>query len=191
MRNDESNIREPHPDFSGGHKRRFSVPEEPFVARSPTEGGKKPWAFVILAAALAALTSPLWYFSPPMILGTADRFRALAIGVWFLIGVFALIAGRDREPGLKLDTSTRTVTRKSGGPWRTQVQWSCPGQRVKFVSLEVDAEGSARLQALLWGGSSFLIETGSSEKELRALGKELARCWQVPFRIGGFETRRF
>jgi hypothetical protein len=158
-----------------------AVPESPVSGRTIPQGGPLRTG-LILVAVLAVLTTPWWLLAPPRTLGTPDRFRILALGVWIALGAAALMVGRDWTPVLRLIPARRTVTRELRSPWRSGIQWSYPGDQVALVSVERDDRGIARLRALLRGAPSILIDQGPDERALRALGRELARCWRVPFK---------
>lgn len=152
------------------------------VAPAVTAYGRQSWAFIPLVISLAALTSPLWLLDPPGNLRTKDHFRLAGATVWFTIGVLAYIAGRDWGRRLILDRAARAVSRESSGPWKSVVLWSYPGSRIESVSLERDPQGFAVLQAFLRGGRILRIEQAQNETDLQALGRELADCWDVPFK---------
>jgi hypothetical protein len=87
-----------------------------------------------------------------------------------------------------LNPAERTVSREHRSPWSVRTLWSHSGDRVQYVSLSVNAQGIARLEAWLRDGSTLLIERGVNEGDLRSLGSDLARCWGVPFRSGEFDA---
>jgi hypothetical protein len=144
--------------------------------------GRQLWAYVLLVVALSALTSPLWLVSPPLVFGTPDRFRIAALAFWLGITAIAFVAGRDWGATLRLDFSGRAVTRELRMPWGTRVLWSYSGDQVCLVALTKEDAGTVRVEALLREGSTLLIDRGFSEPDLHSLGRQLARCWHVPFR---------
>jgi hypothetical protein len=144
--------------------------------------GRQLWAYVNLVVALAALTSPLWLISPPTILGTPDRFRIVGLGVWLGLGAIAFVAGRDWGQTLWLNSAERAVSRELRTPWRSKVLWSYTGDQVHLVSLTREPSGWARVEVFLAKGPTLVVERGSSQADLESLGRELARCWNVPFR---------
>lgn len=161
---------------------RSGVPEHPpALARIIPQGGPW-WTGVVLVATLAVLSAPYWLLSPPRVLGSPDRFRIVALGAWIALGALTLAVARDWSPVLRLSPARRTVTREWRAPWRPRVHWSYPGDRIALVSVERDERGIARLRAMLRGGEPILIDHGPDERALRALGRELARCWHVPFK---------
>src|SRR5579864_2433517 len=93
----------------------------------PFEGGARAgreiiregqiWAFAVLVLLLAALTSPLWLFSPPAFLGTREEFRMAGAAFWLSAAVLAVFAGRSWGLRLALHPAERTVSREHRSPW--------------------------------------------------------------------------
>lgn len=149
-------------------------------AGSEVAFGGQPWAYVPLIVALSALTSPLWLISPPLILGTPDRFRIVALAVWLGVVAIAFVAGRDWGQTLRLNFDERAVCRERKTPWQSKVLWRYTGNQVHLVTLVQESPGWAHVKVLLKKGSTLMIERGSAGN-LEPLGRELARCWHVPF----------
>ncbi len=139
------------------------------------------WAYAGLVVMLAALTSPLWLFSPPAFLGTKDEFRMAGASVWAGLAVLAIFAGRSWGLSITLNPEERTVSREHRSPWSVKTLWSVSGDRVRYVSISTNGQVT-RLEAWLADESTILIEKGVNEAELRKLGDDMARCWQVPFK---------
>jgi len=139
------------------------------------------WSFAVLVGLLAVLTSPLWLFSPPAVIGSKNDFRLAGASLWAGLAVLAIFAGRVWGLCLMLNHDKRTVTRVYRSPWSVRTLWSYSGDRVGSVSLSVNAQGIARLEASLKDGSTLLVEKGVNTADLRSLGTELAECWDVPF----------
>jgi hypothetical protein len=158
----------------------------PFQGRARSERGivydGQIWSFAVLVSLLAVLTSPLWLFSPPTSMGSKNEFRLAGASVWAGLAVLAIFAGRVWGLCLTLNHEQRTVTRVHRSPWRVTTLWSYTGDRVGSVSLSVNAQGIARLEASLIDGSTLLVEKGVNIEDLRSLGADLALCWDVPFR---------
>lgn len=144
--------------------------------------GGQTWSYPALVGALALLTAPLWLLQPSPLLGSPDQSRLIGASAWAAVAALAAIAGRTWGHRLSLDPDRRTVSRELRGPWKTSILWTYPGERIESVSLRVHPDGIARLEASPRGGSPFLIESGTNAEDLRALGEELSRCWDVPFR---------
>lgn len=143
--------------------------------------GGQVWAFVILAGALAALTSPLWLISPPAFMGTPQEFRMAGAAFWVCVGVLALFAGRSWGLRISLNLRDRIVSRERCSPWKVETVWSYKGDQISYVSYSVNPQGIARLEAWLKEGSTLLIEKGVNASELHTLGSAVAECWGVPF----------
>lgn len=159
----------------------------PFQARS--RSGRQivydgqVWSYFVLVILLAVLTSPLWLFSPPGAVAVKNDVRLAGAYVWFGLSVLAILAGRSWGLYLVMNHPDRTVSREYRNPWKGAVLWSYSGDRIEYVSLTVNAEGIARIEAWLRERSTILIERGANVADLHRLGGELARCWQVPFRV--------
>lgn len=150
-------------------------------ARHSVAYGRQMWAYAVLIAAIAVLTSPLWVFQAPPVLGSRALFVSIAIAFWLVFGAVAVVAGRDWGCSLTFDTPGRTVTKEVRGPWSERVLWSYSGDRIERVFVQADGNGLPRLLASLWGGGALVIESGIHSAELETLGRKLARCWRVPF----------
>jgi len=144
--------------------------------------GDQVWAFVVLVLVLAVFTSPVWLIRPPSFYGSRDEVRMAGAAFWFALGLLALLAGRSWGLRITLNPAERTVSRNHCSPWRVRTVWSFSGDQISYVSLSVNREGIARLEAWLKNGSVLLVEKGVNEAELRTLGTDLAGCWGVPFR---------
>ncbi len=149
--------------------------------RSIVYGGQV-WAYAVLALLLAALTSPLWLIWPPKAMGDPQEIRLAGASFWSAVAILGIFAGRSWGLRIALHFEDKIVSRERCSPWRVETIWSHPGDRVSYVTLTVNAEGVARLEAWLKDGSALLLERGVNQSDLQMLGKDLASCWGVPFR---------
>ena len=166
----------------GKHTRKARLFHDGMRAERAIVYGGQVWSFVILILILAALTSPLWLISPPATTVSKQDIRLAGVTFWSALALLALFAGRSWGVRINLNRPGKTVSRERCSPWKVETIWSHSGDRISYVSLSANPQGIARLEAWLKDGSTLLIEKSVNQESLRALGTEIARCWEVPFK---------